>query len=372
MASLMDPSSYPVGPPCTYRASGFPDTRYIHTSSTMACGAGGWQGRTSAPGRRSLGCTAPAEGGRSKLELELELELEHNATVHRRIGWVRSLQLRNSRSALTFNAQRSELSHNAQSWCVWVVAELGDSLAEKWYPSRLRGLVPRAPVVPHIRSGELLQMLSATEAWAPRSSRTTTCVGAGNATSRRLAQCPVSCVLCPGTFAPALLGSWREAAMVPSDRARRTYSTLHAIHNSREFRGSRACTGGMACAFRLPARRPHPAELWRVHNSRLGARGGLRLARCCACGLVGHRLRLHRRVSGPGVSAHVRVHWYARVCMYARSYRYDREPGRSPVCAARVILASKRRRFPSSWACFPIAISRWLPTAVRVCARDHG
>ena len=151
-------------------------------------------------------------------------------------------------------------------------------------------------------------------------------------------------VLCssPGTFAPALLGSWREAAMVPSDRARRTYSTLHAIHNSREFRGSRACTGGMACAFRLPARRPHPAELWRVHNSRLGARGGLRLARCCACGLVGHRLRLHRRVSGPGVSAHVRVHWYARVCMYARSYRYDREPGRSPVCAARVILASKR------------------------------
>ena len=111
--------------------------------------------------------------------------------------------------------------------------------------------------------------------------------GRPEAAGRRRCGAPcVSCVLSPGTFAPALLGSWREAAMVPSVRARRTYSTLHAIHNSREFRGSRACTGGMACAFRLPARRPHPAELWRVHNSRLGARGGLRLAQCCACGLV--------------------------------------------------------------------------------------
>ena len=80
-----------------------------------------------------------------------------------------------------------------------MVAELGDSLAEKWYPSRLRGLVPRAPVVPHIRSGELLQMLSATEAWAPRSSRTTTLWSAVRRRWERdeLASGSVSCVLGP-------------------------------------------------------------------------------------------------------------------------------------------------------------------------------
>ena len=85
MASLMDPSSYPVGPPCTYRASGFPDTRYMHT---YKLDNGLWRWRLAGTYKRTRTTQFGVHGaGRGRtLELELELELEHNATVHRRIG----------------------------------------------------------------------------------------------------------------------------------------------------------------------------------------------------------------------------------------------------------------------------------------------
>ena len=83
MASLMDPSSYPVEPPCTYRASGFPDTRYMHT---YKLDNGLWRWRLAGTYKRTRTTQFGVHGAGRGRTLELELELEHNATVHRRIG----------------------------------------------------------------------------------------------------------------------------------------------------------------------------------------------------------------------------------------------------------------------------------------------